>query len=217
MLAGVPGAIGSVPDGMAAGLLAGVSPVNGLYASAAGRVAGGFTSSTRLMVVTTTSAAALATGSALASVPSAQRAGAMTLLPLIAGVLMVGAALARLGRYTRFVSHSVMTGFLTGISVNIICSQIPDLAGMDTSGPYPLAKALSVLTHPGDINLPSVLTGAAAAVLILGLARTPLSSYSAVLALVLPTVAVALLGADSVARVSASGAIPAGFPLPALP
>src|SRR6195952_2195155 len=217
MLAGVPGAIGSVPDGMAAGLLAGVSPVNGLYASAAGRVAGGFTSSTRLMVVTTTSAAALATGSALASVPSAQRAGAMTLLTLIAGVLMVGAALARLGRYTRFVSHSVMTGFLTGISVNIICSQIPDLAGMDTSGPYPLAKALSVLTHPGDINLPSVLTGAAAAVLILGLARTPLSSYSAVLALVLPTVAVALLGADSVARVSASGAIPAGFPLPAPP
>jgi SulP family sulfate permease len=40
-VAGLPGAIGSVPDGMAASVLAGVSPVHGLYASFAGPVAGG--------------------------------------------------------------------------------------------------------------------------------------------------------------------------------
>ena len=36
MIAGVPGAVGSVPDGMAASVLAGVNPVHGLYASFAG-------------------------------------------------------------------------------------------------------------------------------------------------------------------------------------
>lgn len=217
MVAGVPGAIGSVPDGMAAGLLAGISPVNGLYASAAGRVAGGLTSSTRLMVTTTTSAAALAAGSALAPVPPESRAGAMALLTLLAGVLMIGAAVARLGKYTRFVSHSVMTGFLTGVSVNIIFSQIPDLLGTPGTGSYPLATAISVLSHPSRVDVPSLLTGVAAAALIVILARTPLSAYSALIALVVPTAAVAITGADSVARVSASGTIPAGVPLPALP
>ena len=66
VLAGLPGAVSNVPDGMAASLLAGVNPVHGLYACFAGPIAGGLTSSSRLMVVVTTSAAALAAGSALA-------------------------------------------------------------------------------------------------------------------------------------------------------
>jgi sulfate permease, SulP family len=37
--------------------------------------------------------------------------------------------LLKLDRYTRFVSYSVMTGFLTGVAVNIVCGQIPDLTG----------------------------------------------------------------------------------------
>jgi SulP family sulfate permease len=40
-VAGLPGAIGSVPDGMAAAVLVGVDPVRGLYASFAGPIAGG--------------------------------------------------------------------------------------------------------------------------------------------------------------------------------
>ena len=53
-VAGVPGAIGSVPDGMAAAVLVGVNPVYGLYASIAGPIAGGLTASTQRMVITTT-------------------------------------------------------------------------------------------------------------------------------------------------------------------
>jgi branched-chain amino acid transport system permease protein len=65
MVAGLPGAIASVPDGMASAVLAGVNPVHGLYASFAGPVAGGMTASTKLMVITTTTASALAAGSAV--------------------------------------------------------------------------------------------------------------------------------------------------------
>ena len=80
LVAGLPGAISRVPDGMAAAVLAGVNPVQGLYASFAGPIAGGLSSNTRLMVITTTSAAALAAGSALRSVPEAQRPEALLLL-----------------------------------------------------------------------------------------------------------------------------------------
>ena len=46
-VAGIPGAVGSVPDGMAASVLVGVNPIHGLYASFAGPIFGGLTSSTR--------------------------------------------------------------------------------------------------------------------------------------------------------------------------
>jgi sulfate permease, SulP family len=74
-MAGLPGAIGSVPDGMAASVLAGVNPIHGLYASFVGPIVGGVSASTRLMVITMTSAAALAAGSGIANLPSEERSG----------------------------------------------------------------------------------------------------------------------------------------------
>ena len=217
LIAGLPGAISSVPDGMAAAVLAGVNPVQGLYASFAGPIAGGLTSNTRLMVITTTSAAALAAGSALQGVAPAQRPAAVPLLVILVGVVLVAAGLVRLGRYTRFVSYSVMIGFLTGIAVNIVCGQISDLTGAPAHGDFPLAKAVDVLSHPGRINLASLLTGLSALAILAVLARTRLAVVSALIALVIPTVVVVLAGADSVARVGDQGNIRRGIPLPHLP
>ena len=217
IMAGLPGAISSVPDGMAAAVLVGVNPVQGLYAGFAGRIAGGLSSSTRLMVITTTSAAALAAGSALQSVPADQRPEALLLLTLMVGVALVGAGLVGVGRYTRFVSYSVMIGFLTGISVNIVCGQVADLTGASAKGAFPLAKAIDVLIHPGNIDVASLLTGLGALAILVLLARTRLAMVSALVALVIPTVVVALAGASSVARVGDAGKIPRGIPLPHLP
>jgi SulP family sulfate permease len=217
IVAGLPGAISSVPDGMAAAVLAGVNPVQGLYASFSGRVAGGLSSNTRMMVITTTSAAALATGSALQTVPSAQRPQAVPLLVILVGIVLAAAGIIRLGRYTRFVSFSVMIGFLSGIAVNIACGQIADLTGAPAHGAFPLAKAVDVLVHPGRIDLASLLTGLSALAILVVLARTRLAVVSALIALVIPTVVVVLAGADGVTRVGDKGDIPAGIPLPHLP
>jgi sulfate permease, SulP family len=217
ILAGLPGAISSVPDGMAAAVLAGVNPVQGLYASFSGRIAGGLSSNTRMMVITTTSAAALAAGSALQSVAPDKRPQAVALLVILVGVVLTAAGLVRLGRYTRFVSYSVMIGFLSGIAVNIVCGQIADLTGAPAHGAFPLAKAVDVLIHPSSINLPSLFTGLGALAILVIMSRTRLAVVSALVALVIPTVVVVLAGADSVARVGDEGDIPAGIPLPHLP
>jgi SulP family sulfate permease len=217
LVAGLPRSIGSVPDGMAMAVLVGVNPVHGLYASFAGPIAGGLTSSTQLMVITPTTAAALAAGSAVVGFDADQRPAALFLLTVLAGIAMIAAGLLRLGRYTRFVSHAVMTGFLTGIAVNIVCGQLGDLTGVAAQGANALAKAWDVITHPSSINLASLLTGLAALAILFGLARTRWKIVSALVALIIPTLAVVIAGADSVARVDDQGAIPRAIPLPALP
>src|SRR5438046_6914527 len=93
LLVGLPSAVGSVPDGMAAAILAGVTPVQGLYASFAGPITGGLTANTRLMVITTTSASALAAGSALHAVPAAPPPAAAPVVAVIAGAALVNARL----------------------------------------------------------------------------------------------------------------------------
>lgn len=78
-LAGFNTAISNVPDGLANGILVGVNPLYGLYATMAGPIAGGLLSSTQLMMITTTAAASMTAGQALAGVPLPDRDGALFL------------------------------------------------------------------------------------------------------------------------------------------
>jgi sulfate permease, SulP family len=217
LTAGLQGAVSSVPGGMATAVLAGVHPVQGLYACCAGPIVGGLTSRTRLMVISTSGAVALAASSAIRGVPEDRRPAAVALLTLLVAAALVGAGLLRLGRYTRFVSHSVMMGFLTGISVNIICGQVSGLTGAAAHGHIPVLQAASIVLHPGRINPAALLTGLAAIVIIAVTSRTRLGPAGMLLAIVLPTVVVAASGAGSVARVRDEGRIQPGIPLPQLP
>ena len=217
LVAGLPVAVSGVPDGMAASLLAGVNPVHGLYASMAGPIGGGLTSSTRLMMITTTSAAALAAGSALASVPAEERSRAMFLLTLIAGALMVVAGVARLGRYTRFVPHSVMIGFLSGVATNIVFSQLPHLLGAAVTGPFALAKTWDLILNLDRIKPAAALAGLSALLILVLLRPTRIGRFATLVAVVLPSLAVAVLHTSGVPRVRDIGDIPTGLPAPALP
>jgi SulP family sulfate permease len=129
---------------------------------------------------------------------------------------MVGAAFVHVGRYIRFVSHSVMLGFLTGVAVNIVLGQVPDLLGVAASGDVALTKAIDAISHPSDIELAALATGLSALGLLVVLGRTRLGLFSSIIALVLPT-AVVVMTSATVARVSDVGTIPTGVPLPQLP
>jgi SulP family sulfate permease len=217
VLAGLPGAISSVPDGMATALLAGVNPAYGLYASFSGKIGGGLSTSTKLMVVTTTTAASLAAGSALADIPAENRDSAVITLTILTGVVMIVFGLLHLGRYIRFVSRSVMLGFLTGVAVNILFGQLPGLLGAPTEGGVAAQKALYVITHPTGVNTASAIVGVSALAVMFLLARTRLALFATLIAVVLPTVVVAVRGLTEVATVADVGEIPSGLPPLVLP
>jgi SulP family sulfate permease len=215
-IAGIPGAVGSVPDGMASGVLVGVSPIYGLYASIMGPIVGGLLSSSALMVVTTTSAAALAAGSTLENIAPAKREGSLFLLVILAGLLMLLAGVFRMGRYVRFVSQPVMLGFLSGVAINVVCSQLSDLTGIRGGTGQPIARAWYVVTNIGSIEIKTVLLGAMAMVCLVAFATTRFRQFGALLAIAIPTV-INLVGNLNSAKVTDLGAIPRGVPLPHLP
>ena len=215
--AGLTTAVGSVPDGMANALLAGASPIYGLYANMVAPLAGGSLSSSRMMVINSTSASALVAGQALMSIPQDQRADALFLLVLIAGLLQVAFGMLRFGSLTRFISFSVMTGFVAGIGVVLMLSQIPTVAGYEAGGGGTVANALEVVAHLGEIHLPSLAVAGATLALGLLLRRTPATNVSTLIALVVPSLAVALVGLDAVSVVGDVGEIGGALPLPSLP
>jgi sulfate permease, SulP family len=199
---------------MAASVLTGVNPVHGLYAAMAGLIVGGLTARTQVMVVATTGAAALAAGEALSSLSGDERTAALALLVVLAGGLQVAAGLLRLGRFTRFVSHSVMKAFLLGIAVLIVLRQLPGLAGADVEGDNTLDRAFDLLVHPGRIHFASLVIGLTALLLVVGLARTRLRSLAALAAVLIPSLVVWALDAGGVDVV---GNVPSGLPTPELP
>ena len=217
ILAGLINAVVSVPDGLASAALAGVNPIYGLYTSIAGPIAGSLLVSAQLMQIATTSASALAAGQAIAAYPEEQRARALFLLVVLAGLFLAVFGLMKLGRLVRFVSHAVMTGFLIGVAVVLILDQLAPLVGYSPRGPNEVVQFVNLLRHAAQFSVPTIITGLLALGIAFGLGRTRLASISSLVALVVPSLLVVLLNWDGVQRVVDVSPIPRGVPSPALP
>jgi len=215
-LAGLSLAVANVPDGMANGVLVGVNPLYGLYATMMGPLVGGLLSSTALMVITTTAAASLTAGQSLTQTGATERSNALFALVTLVGVFQILFGALRLGRLTRFVSYSVTTGFLFGISTLLVLSQVPTLAGYPASGSNKVTQAIDVLTHYSEVNVAALATGLLALALALLLPRTKLKNIGRLVAVVVPSLLVALIGAN-VQIVSDVGEIAGSIPMPQLP
>jgi sulfate permease, SulP family len=216
-IAGLSVAVANVPDGLANGLLVGVNPIFGLYATMVGPLVGGLLSSTRLMVVTATAAASLTAGQALAPLAPEDRESALVLLVVLVGLLQIVAGVLGLGRLTRFVSFSVTTGFLTGVAVLLVLSQLPTLAGYDAEGANRIAQTIDLIANLDEIDVGALGVGALALLLALLLPRTPLGDAGRLVAVVVPSLALVFLGLEQVETVRDLGEIPRGFPTPVLP
>jgi sulfate permease, SulP family len=217
-IAGLNSAVSSVPDGMASGILVGVNPIFGLYACMVGPIAGGIFSSTRLMIIATTSAASLSAGQALGGLQGEARENALFLMVVLIGVLQIVFGLVRTGKLTRFVSYSVMTGFILGIAVLTILSQLPTISGYQpTAGNNKVTQTFNLLSNLDRVNPWTLATAAITLGLAIVLPRTRLGNFGRLAAIIIPSVLVALFGLNSVAVIRDVGQIPSGIPMPHFP
>jgi SulP family sulfate permease len=141
ILAGTVVALALIPEAIAFSIIAGVDPKVGLYASFCIAVVIAFAGGRPAMISAATGAMALV------MVTLVRDHGLQYLLAatLLCGVLQIGFGLARLGVLMRFVSRSVITGFVNALAILIFLAQLPELIGV-TWMTYPMvAAALAII------------------------------------------------------------------------
>jgi len=216
LIVGITNGVSNIPDAMANALLAGASPIVGLYALLAGTPAAALATSSQYMTVAVTAAMAVTVGSGLAAVPQDQRDIAVALMSLVVGAFMVLFGLLRGGRLLRFVSNAVMRGFLNGVALLVIIGQLGNLTGFDASRDTKLGKAAQTAFNVPSWHITTVLVSFVTVALIVLLMRTRLTNFAMLIALVVVTALVSVFEVD-VALVRSVSAIPTGLPLPQLP
>lgn len=210
----------SIPEGMAYAQLAGVSPLYGLYSGLVSTLVASLTTGTVLMISTLTSAIALSTGSVLdvAGVGKDDMPGALFMVTLLTGGVMLVLGLLRLGSVVSFVSNAVMTGFVAGASLLIIIGELGDFSGYDPEGSNRLAEVWNWFAHIGDWDGATTAVALVTIALVLVGKRIPATEKLApVIVLLFMTVVVSLFDLSSVATVADIASIPRGVPSPDLP
>jgi len=212
-----------VPQGMAYAELAGLPAVTGLYTTILALLAYAVFGPSRILILGPDSALAPLIAATLLPLVGANgdpgRAVALAgMLAVLMGAVCLVAGLARLGTLAELLSKPVRIGYLNGIAVVVVVSQLPKLFGFSThaEGTPARLKAFVVGLAEGRTNVTALAIGAAClAVLYLFRWRYPR----------VPGVLVAVAGATVVVTVfglaargvAVVGAVPSGFPTPSLP
>jgi len=218
LLAGIAVAAMIVPKDLGYAGIAGVPVQNGLYAAAAGAIVYAlFCTSRHISTGPSSSLAAVAGGAVLfTGVAGANAAELVAATTLVAGAFFLLLAVLRLGWIARFLSRAVVTGFLAGAAVDVVIGELPKLTGTSTSGDTAWGELASWTRSLGDVSWTTVLVGAAALAIILGLRFLAPRVPGALVLVVGGLLATWLfeLGAHGVALV---GPVPRGLPAPQLP
>jgi SulP family sulfate permease len=219
ILAGLINSIAAIPDALAQGVLAGVSPINGLYGLMVGTPIAALTTGSQFMSVTITGAMTIAVGSALVGYTGDTLIQALVTIALVIGIFQAIAGLLHWGYFVRFVSNAVMTGFLTGVALLIVLAQLGNLTGYEFTieSSNRVLRTLELLLNISQVGLATTIVGLTTIALILVLRRTRLRKISLLLALVVAALLVPLFGLNSVVLVGDTTYIPSGFPRPAIP
>lgn len=204
-LAGLVLGLQSVPDGLATGVLAGLSPLAGLNAYLVGTATGAVFTSSTFLAVQGTGAMAMVIADVPEIANSSSPARALATLSILTGVVMLVAGLAKLGALLRFVSNAVMVGFVNAVGVNIVLGQLSNLTGYQAEGGNRLVRTFNTLINPGELHPASIAVGLGTIALILALERTPVGALGIVVAVVATSGLSRLFGAQEIATLGGLG------------
>jgi len=141
LLAGTVVALALIPEAIAFSIIAGVDPAVGLYASFVIAVTIAFVGGRPAMISAATGAMALL----MVTLVRDHGLEYLFAASLLTGVFQIAVGLFRLGRYIKFVSRSVMTGFVNSLAILIFLAQLPELIGANWQTFALVAVALVII------------------------------------------------------------------------
>jgi SulP family sulfate permease len=225
-----------IPQSLAYAMLAGLPPEIGLYASLLPMVAYALFGSSMTLAVGPVAVSSLMTASALmplAAQGSADYISLSILLALLSGLMLLVAGFLRLGFLAWFLSHPVISGFISGSAVLIAIGQLKYLLGLQFSSSGVLSSLNNLAQHLHETNTTTALLGLSAIVFLLFarqylaplLKQIGISAKSSDLitklapmaVVIVSTALVAIYGLDQTDKVSIVGRVPGGLPSIGLP
>jgi high affinity sulfate transporter 1 len=207
-----------VPQGMAYAELAGLPPVTGLYTTIACLVAYALVGPSRVLVLGPDSSVSplIFAGIAPLVVASGDPTTAIALagmLAVLVGLIEIFLGVAKLGFVADLLSKEVQVGYMNGLAITIIVSQLPKLCGFSTDAGSFVDEVREFAAGFDDRNSAAVAVGLATLTVLLVLPRVTRRLPAVLVAVVGATVVTALFDLD----VQTVGALPEGLPRPSVP
>ncbi|MDM0107911.1 sulfate permease [Variovorax sp. J22R24] len=210
-----------VPVGIAYAVASGVPGIYGLYATIVPLIAYALFGPSRILVLGPDSSLAAVILAVVLPLSGGdpQRAIALAaMMAIVSGAVCILAGIARLGFITELLSKPIRYGYMNGIALTVLISQLPKLLGFSIEGDGPLRnlQAIATAVMDGKTNGVAFAVGACTLALILllkGHKRVP----GILIAVVAATVVVGVLDLAARADVAVLGAVPQGLPSFALP
>jgi SulP family sulfate permease len=219
LLAGVTVAAYLVPQVMAYAEVAGLPAIAGLWAAVAPLVAYAVLGSSRQLSVGPESSTALMTAAAVTVLIAGDQqnyAETAAALALAVSAICLVCWLARLGFLANLLSHPVLIGYMAGIAVLMIVSQLGKVSGVDVDGDSVLSEVRFFVVHLGDVHRPTLLVAAGTFAVLVAFYRLLPRWPGPLIAMVLAAAAVAMLDLDQMG-VATVGSIPRGLPPASIP
>lgn len=212
LIAGVVVGIVALPLCIAFAIASGVSPEKGLITGVVGGFLISFFGGSRVQIGGPTGAFIVIVYGVV------MKFGTQGLIyaTLLAGIMLVIMGLARMGSVIKFIPHSLIVGFTSGIALIIFSSQIKDLFGLEMgSVPSDFSeKWQEYFLHFSDVNYSATIIGIATVLLSMLLPRITHKVPGSLIAILLTTFAVQVLHLDVETIGSRFGEIPSTLPMP---
>lgn len=210
-----------VPVGIAYAVASGVPGIYGLYATIVPLLAYALFGPSRILVLgpdSSLAAVILAVILPLSGGDPARAVALASMMAIVSGVVCILAGIARLGFITELLSKPIRYGYMNGIALTVLISQLPKLFGfsIDSAGPLRNLWAIATSILHGKANWITFAVGAATLVVILllkGHKRIP----GILIAVAGATLVVGMLDLAARAGVSVLGQLPQGLPAFAIP
>jgi len=168
-----------IPQSLAYAMLAGLPPITGLYASMLPLLLYALFGTSSSLAVGPVAVVSLMTAAALQPLfpaGSADYIAAAMLLALMSGVLLLCMAVLKLGFLANFLSHPVISGFISASAILIALGQLRHLLGLPAAGDNALAMAVHLWQAAPGTHWPTLLTGVCSLILLF-LARFRFTSW----------------------------------------
>ena len=210
-----------VPQGMAYADLAGLPPVTGLYTTVACLVGYALFGPSRVLVLGPDSSIsplifAAITPLVVSGHDPARAIALAGMLAILVGVIEVGMGAGKLGFVADLLSSEVQVGYMNGLAITIVVSQLPKLFGFSTDASHFFDEVKQFATHLDETSVVTLAVGVGVLVVLLGLPRIT-KKVPAVLVAVVGATVVSAVFSLSTHGVSTVGALPKGLPVPKLP